>query len=93
MEWFIPILTVSLYLIMIEVPLGSSVYVGKSICLLLGILFIIIGNYFPKMSYDIAKIVFHPVPKSEKTFRKVSKIMGYGFIAIGIILLIMIIVV
>ena len=28
MEWFIPIVTVFLYVIMIEVPLGSTVYVG-----------------------------------------------------------------
>lgn len=91
MEWFIPILTVLIYIIMIEVPLGSTVYVGKSILLILGILFMIIGNYFPKMSYEVGKVIFHPTPKSEKTFRKMSKIMGYSFIGIGIFLLMMII--
>ena len=91
MEWFIPILTVLIYIIMIEVPLGSTVYVGKSICLILGILFMIIGNYIPKMSYEMGKTTFHPMPKSEKSFRKMSKIMGYSFIAMGIFLLIMII--
>ena len=55
MEWFIPILTVLLYVIMIEVPLGSTVYVGKSVCLILGISFMIIGNYIPKMSYEVRK--------------------------------------
>ena len=49
MEWFIPIVTVLIYVIMVEVPLGSTVYVGKSICLILGILFMIIGNYIPKI--------------------------------------------
>ena len=39
MEWFIPIITVLVYIIMIEVPLGSDVYVGKSVCLILGILY------------------------------------------------------
>ncbi len=91
MEWFIPIITVLIYIIMIEVPLGSTVYVGKSICLVLGISFMIIGNYLPKMSYDTAKGVFHPTPSNEKTFRKMSKIMGYSFIVMGIIFLIMII--
>ncbi len=91
MEWFIPIITVLIYIIMIEVPLGSTVYVGKSICLILGISFMIIGNYLPKMSYDTAKGVFHPTPSNEKTFRKMSKIMGYSFIVMGIIFLIMII--
>ncbi len=91
MEWFIPIVTVLVYIIMIQVPLESDVYVGKSICFILGILFIVIGNYLPKMSYEIGKTIFHPTPKSEKSFRKMSKIMGYGFITIGIVLLIMII--
>ena len=91
MEWFIPIITALLYIIMIEVPLGSTVYVGKSILLILGTLFMIIGNYLPKMSYEIGKVIFHPTPKNEKTFRKMSKIMGYSFIGVGIALLIMII--
>lgn len=91
MEWFIPAVTVLIYVIMVEVPLGSTVYVGKSICLILGILFMIIGNYIPKMSYEMGKTTFHPMPKSEKSFRKMSKIMGYSFIVMGIVLLIMII--
>ena len=91
MEWFIPIITVLIYIIMIEVPLGSTVYIGKSVCLILGIWFLIIGNYVPKMSFEMGKVVFHPMPKSEKTFRKMSKIMGYSFVIIGIILLILII--
>ena len=90
MKWFIPVITVSIYIVMIEVPLGSTVYVGKSVCLILGILFTIIGNYLPKMSYETGKEIFHPIPNNEKVFRKMSKIMGYSFIAIGIILLILI---
>lgn len=91
MEWFIPILTVLIYIIMIQVPLGSTVLVGKKVCLILGILFMIIGNYIPKMNYEIGKTIFHPIPKSEKSFRKMSKFMGYAFIGIGIVFLIMII--
>ena len=91
MEWFIPVVTVLIYVIMVEAPLGSTVYVGKSICLILGILFMVIGNYIPKMSYEMGKTTFHPMPKSEKAFRKMSKIMGYLFIIMGIGLLIMII--
>ena len=91
MEWFIPIITVLVYVIMIEVPLGGTIYVGKSICLILGISFMIIGNYIPKISYEMGKTTFHPIPKSEKSFRKMSKIMGYSFITMGIALLIMII--
>lgn len=90
MEWCIPVVTVLVYIIMVEVSLGSDVYVGKSICLILGILFMIIGNYLPKMGYDTAKGIFHPTPSNEKAFRKMSKAMGYSFIILGIILLILI---
>lgn len=89
MEWFIPIMTVLIYIIMIEVPLGSTVYVGKSVCLILGISFIVIGNYMPKMSYEVGKIVLHPMPKSEKSFRRIVKILGCSFIGLGIILLLL----
>lgn len=90
-QWFIPILTVLIYIIMIEVLLGSTVYVGKSVCLILGVLFTIIGNYMPKMSYELGKVIFHPVPKDEKSFRKITRIMGYSFIIIGITFLLLII--
>lgn len=91
MEWFIPILTVILYIIMVEVSLGSFVYVGKSVCLILGVMFIIIGNYTPKISYDVGRVMIHPVPKTEKSFRKVIKILGYSFMALGLIFLLLII--
>ncbi|MCM1171472.1 MAG: DUF1648 domain-containing protein [Clostridium sp.] len=91
MEWFIPILTVLLYIIMVEFALGSGIYVGKCICLILGILFMVIGNYLPKMSYDAAKGVMHPMPSNEKTFRKMVRIMGYSFIVIGLFFLVMIV--
>lgn len=91
MEWFIPIILVLIYIIMIEVSLGSTVYVGKSICFILGISFMIIGNYFPKMSYEVGKATFHPTPKSESSFRKMSKVAGCSFIILGIILLLLMI--
>lgn len=89
MEWFIPIITVLVYIIMIEVPLGSDVYVGKNVCLILGISFMIIGNYMPKMSYEVGKNIIHPTPKSEKSFRKMIKLFGYSFMAMGMILLLL----
>ncbi len=91
MEWFIPIVTVAIYVIMVEVPLKSGFHVGKSILLILGIAFTVMGNYLPKMSYEVGKKTVHPAPKSEKSFRKMTKITGYSFIGIGILFLIMMI--
>ena len=84
-------ITVLIYVIMIEVALGSTLYVGKSVCLIIGISLMIIGNYIPKMSYEMGKMTFHPMPKTEKAFRKMTKITGYSFIVLGIVMLILII--
>ncbi len=87
-KWFIPILSVVVSTILIEIPLGSTVDVRKSICLVLGILWILTGNYLPKMSYEIAKGKFHPMPKDEKTYRKMIRMLGYTFVISGIALLV-----
>lgn len=90
-EWIIPVLTVLIYVIMIEVSLGSSVYVGKSVCFILGILFLVMGNYMPKMSYEKSGKFIHPKPKDEKSFRKMTKILSYSFIGLGILFFIFLI--
>ena len=41
------------------------------------------------MSYEVGKIVLHPMPKSEKSFRRIVKILGCSFIGLGIILLLL----
>ena len=89
-EWFIPILTVVIYLLTISFSIGIKTYIGKTICMVLGILFVLIGNYIPKVSFIRGRDMFHPKINNEKTFRKVVKIMGYSFIIIGIILLILV---
>ena len=62
--------------------------VRKSICLIMGILFILTGNYLPKMSYEIAKGKMHPMPKNETMYRKMTRMWGYSFVIGGISLLI-----
>lgn len=87
-KWIIPILSVVISIITIEVPLGSDVDVRKSIMLVLGILYIILGNYLPKMSYKQMKGKMHPMPKSEKMYHKMTRMMGYTFVGFGFLLLI-----
>ena len=87
-KWFIPILSIVVSTILIEIPLGSTVDVRKSICFVIGILFILTGNYLPKMSYEMAKGKIHPMPKDEKTYRKMIRMFGYTFVISGIALLV-----
>ncbi len=86
-KWIIPILSVVISVIMIEIALGSDVDVRKSIILVLGIMYIVMGNYFPKMSYEQMKGKIHPMPKDEKMYRKMTRILGYTFVIFGFALL------
>ncbi len=86
--WLIPIITVLVYTIMLVYSLGYEISVGKYVCIAIGIIFCIIGNYMPKMSYESAKIMMHPTPKSEKSYRRIAKWYGYSFVLFGVILFI-----
>ena len=72
--------------------IGNALWEGfdirRIICLVLGLVYIVMGNYMPKMSYEVAKGIMHPVPKSEQSFRKMIRVLGYTFILVGILLLI-----
>ena len=87
-KWFVPILSIVVSTILIEIPLGSTVDVRKSVCLVIGIFFILIGNYLPKMSYEMAKGKLHPMPQDEKMYRRIIRMLGYTFVVSGIALLV-----
>lgn len=84
-KWIIPILSVVISILTIEVSLGSDVDVRKSIMFVLGILYIILGNYLPKMSYEKMKGKMHPMPKNEKIYREMTRKMGYTFVIFGFV--------
>lgn len=87
MKWFIPVLTVVVYTLTILVGLGKTVDVGKVVTIVLGLTFIIMGNYMPKMSYEDAKGNINPMPKTEKVFKKMTRTMGYSFVIGGILMI------
>ena len=84
MKWFVPIVTILIYTLTILIGLGKTVDIGKIICIFLGLMFIVMGNYMPKIPYEDAKLNMKPVPKSEKEYRKMLRIMAYSFIVGGI---------
>lgn len=86
-KWIIPVLSIVISVITIEIPLGSDVDVRKSIIFVLAILYIIMGNYMPKTTYSQMKGKIHPMPKDEKMYRKMIRMMGYTFVIFGFALL------
>ena len=87
MKWFIPLVTVLVYTLTILTGLGKTVDIGKIITIFLGLMFVIMGNYMPKMTYEDAKGNLHPMPKSEKMFKKMIRTMGYSFVVGGIMMI------
>lgn len=87
MKWFIPVLTIVIYTLTILFSLGKVVDIGKIISIVLGIMFIIMGNYLPKMTYEDAKGNMHLLPTNEENFRKMIRLLGYTFVVGGIALI------
>lgn len=82
-KWFIPIVTIIVYTMTVLVGLGKSINVGKVASIILGVLFILTGNYMPKMSYEEAKGNINPLPKTEASYKEMVRTLGYSFVIGG----------
>ena len=69
------------------VSLGNDLDIRKIVMILLGILFIISGNYMPKVrsDYYINSKMFLIKNRDEKLVNKAIKISAYGLIICGIL--------
>lgn len=80
MKWIIPFLTIVMYMLTILVGLGKDVNIGKIISIILGVMFMIMGNYMPKMTYEDAKGNIKTLPSNENTFKTMMRVLGYTFV-------------
>ena len=86
-KWIIPTITVVLYIVTIAIALGNNLDIRKIVMILLGILFIISGNYMPKVrsDYYMNSKIFWVKNRDEKLVNKAIKISAYGLIIFGIL--------
>ena len=86
-KWIIPILTVVLYIITVMIALGSNLDIRKTVMIILGIIFIVSGNYMPKLraDYFINMKAFWVKNRDEKLVNKAVKISAYSLIIFGIL--------
>ena len=80
-KWIIPILTMILYGVTIAYALGKEMDIRKMVMCLIGILFIITGNYSPKIIGNDRT----PYIKEERLRRRLTRWMAYLLIANGIL--------
>lgn len=83
-KWLLPTITILLYVVTLMYALGSVIDIRKVVMIILGLMFITIGNYIPK---TVGSVGWH-FPKfeiqNEELERKTKKITGYGLMIDGV---------
>ena len=84
-KWIIPILSITMYVITVSYSLGNSIDIRKVVMIILGIIFIVMGNYLPKTKgNNFTKIHI----KNENVLNKVNRFSGYMLILNGILFIV-----
>ena len=88
-KWIIPILTIILYIITIMYALGNNLDIRRIVMIIIGIIFIVSGNYMPKVrdNYYINLKIFWVKNKDERLINKAKKFSAYMLIIGGVLCL------
>ena len=81
-KWIIPVLTIVLQIITFGYALGWNVDIRKSCAIIVGVMFIVIGNYLPKFDY-----IKNYNVDTEKA-RKINRFIGVETVIMGMLMLI-----
>lgn len=87
--WIIPIVTVLVQFIIISFSLTGNIQVVRIVPLIIGILFIILGNYLPKVKQNyIAGFRLPWTLNSEENWNRTNRLAGHLIVLLGIFTLI-----
>ncbi len=78
-KWAIPVVTVVLYFVTLGYSLGWAIDMRRVAVFLVGILFVVLGNYLPKLSY-VKHYNFEP-----EVAKKINRFTGFGMVIMGIL--------
>lgn len=87
-RWWIPIISILVGVLLVEYPLRVRLDIRMYLCMVVGVLAIITGYYFPTMNYESSKGKLNPYPKDEKTFNLFVKVIGYTFMLFGVAIIV-----
>ncbi len=76
-KWIIPTMTVVLYLVTLGYSLGEDIDIRQVAVMLVGLIYIVTGNYLPKLDY------VKNMKLSKEKARKVNRFTGYGMVIFG----------
>lgn len=80
-KWIVPVITVALQIITLGYGLGWALDIRRAVGFLVGVLFIVLGNYLPKFDR------LNNVNADAETARKVNRFIGYQTVVMGILFL------
>lgn len=87
--WIIPIISWIVMIIIYASALGHDVNIGLIINILMGILFIVIGNYLPKSKQNYTVGIKLPWTLDDKeNWNKTNRLSGYLFVISGLAFLV-----
>lgn len=81
-KWLVPIITAGVWVITILFSKGTVTDIRRPIVFLLGFVYIIVGNYLPKLDY-VKNYKF-----DTDTARRINRFSGFGFVIFGLLFLI-----
>lgn len=87
LKWCIPIISILVGILLVEYPLRVRLDIRMYICIALGIISIVTGNYFTDMDPDGIKEKSILQPKNENNLKLFSNIVGYTLILFGLIII------
>ena len=78
-KWVIPLISGVLYFVTLGYGLGWEIDIRRIAICIVGILFVVLGNYLPKLSY-VKNYNFEP-----EVAKKINRFMGFGMVIMGIL--------
>lgn len=88
-KWMIPVVSLVVNLMVILYSLGRASNISRPVCILLGVILIVLGNYLPKTKQNSTIGVRTKYTLgSEEIWNKASRITGYTMIVFGILFMV-----
>ena len=80
LEWFVPIISLVVFFLVYSYSLGLILDIPRIVVLVISLMFIIMGNYFPKAENWMMNIKI-----KEENYTKVKRILGWSFVIAGLL--------
>ena len=88
-RWIVPVLSIILVPMMLFYELGYKMDVEKIVCTIMGVLFVVLGNYLPKCRQNYYVGIKIPwTLKSEENWNKTHRFGGFVFMICGVLILV-----